>query len=188
MPDAELDDDTAALVASRTEPERFAQLFDRLANEVHRYLSYRSGRDAEDLTGETFARAFASRERFDPTRGSARGWLFGIATNVLRQRRRAEGRRQSALDRDRRLTPRVGATEDAASRVVDRERITRALMDLDDKSQDVVYLVAAVGLSYEDAATALGVPIGTVRSRYSRARRRLAASLADSEVSLPQSQ
>jgi RNA polymerase sigma factor (sigma-70 family) len=177
--DDQLATDEASIVASRVDPARFAEVFEHLARELHRYLSYRAGSEqAEELTAETFARAFAARNRFDPGRGSARAWLYGIATNVLKVQRRTAERRRFAQARERRLAPGPGEAADAATRMAERDRIEVALSRLDPKGQDVIYLIAAVGLSYEEAAAALGVPIGTVRSRYSRARTRMADLLA----------
>lgn len=180
MPKEEqLGPDEVAILASRTDPARFAEVFERRAREVHRYLAYRSrAGDAEELTSETFARAFASRGRFDPGRGSARVWLYGVATNVLKHQRRSEARRLSAQARNRQLTVVPTSTEDHESRLVDRGRMAGAMGRLDEKSQDVIYLIGAVGMSYAETAAALGVPIDTVRSRYSRARHRLTKLLA----------
>ncbi len=72
--------------------------FDEHAADLFRYAARRVGGDvAEDVLAETFSRGIESLASFDPSRGSVRGWLFGIATNVLRKHRRAEARRFSFL-------------------------------------------------------------------------------------------
>src|ERR1039457_283727 len=90
--------DEDALAASLAEPARFAVLFERYVDAIYRYLSFRVGPElAEDLTAETFARAFAGRRRYQVNRGSVKGWLYGIATNLVRENRRDEQRRIRAL-------------------------------------------------------------------------------------------
>jgi RNA polymerase sigma-70 factor (ECF subfamily) len=103
-------------------------------------------------------------------------WLYGIATNVLRNRRRA-------LWRHRRLVEQLAGVQgeivvlDASARAEAAEQM-RSLLSLvatlPRQQQDVVALCVWSGLSYEEAATALAVPIGTVRSRLARARAALA--------------
>jgi RNA polymerase sigma factor (sigma-70 family) len=168
--------DEGALRASLTDGRCFTAVFERRADEIHRYLLHRAGQAyAEELTAETFARAFDGRDGYDPERGSVRAWLFGIATNVLSVHRRAEGRRARAYGR---VALRPGPSNDGPEeQVADRELLRSTLSQLDGRDQDVVYLIAGAGLSYEDTAGALGIPVGTVRSRYSRARRRAAALL-----------
>jgi RNA polymerase sigma-70 factor (ECF subfamily) len=170
--------DEDALAASLAEPARFAVLFERHIDAVHRYLSFRIGPDiAEDLTAETFARAFAGRRRYQVDRGSVKAWLFGIATNLVRENLRDEKKRIKALalsNEDLRLST------DGAVQVAERLRLAAALASLKPEWRSVVLVVGIGGLSYEETAAALHIPIGTVRSRYSRARTQLAASLADS--------
>jgi RNA polymerase sigma factor (sigma-70 family) len=103
-------------------------------------------------------------------------WLYGIAVNVLRNRRRSERRYAAAV---RRL-PAPEAEPDFAAvtdeRVDDGRRMQQALdllHELPEREQEVFILCGWMELSYEDAALALDLPIGTVRSRLSRARARL---------------
>jgi RNA polymerase sigma-70 factor (ECF subfamily) len=100
-------------------------------------------------------------------------WLYGIATNVVRNRRRAERRYRAALARvpAPRFEPEL--TEEVESRVDDERLMRRALellAELPRDQQDVLVLCDWSELSYDDTALALGVPVGTVRSRLSRAR------------------
>jgi RNA polymerase sigma factor (sigma-70 family) len=169
--------DEAALAASLTEPAGFAPIFERRVDGIFRYLSFRAGEAAEDLTAETFAQAFASRRNYKPDRGSVRAWLYGIATNLLRHHRRDEMRRMEALvqasnDQGPSLT-------DGATEVAERLRLGSALASLEPPWRNVVLLIGLGGLTYEEAAAVLDIPVGTVRSQYSRARARLIASLAD---------
>ena len=179
---AELDD-AQVVRASLTDPGAFATLFYRHAGSVHRYVAKRVGpADAEDLVGETFATAFRSRPGFDLGRSDARPWLFGIATNLVHRHWRTEGRR---LRREG-AAPVVVAigdpAEEASSTVFfqgQAEPIARALGRLDPAHLDVLLLVAGPGFTYEEVALALDIPVGTVRSRLSRARRLLREQLGE---------
>ncbi|MDX3193780.1 RNA polymerase sigma factor [Streptomyces sp. MN03-5084-2B] len=184
---AEAGDDAEVITASLRHPERFAVVFDRHAPHIHRYLARRlGGQAAEDLMGETFLIAFDARARYDAAFPSARPWLYGIATNLVGQRRREEAR-------EYRLRASLGPPAEQVSHA-DRvaERVTAqamngalagALSGLARRDRDVLLLIAWEGLAYEEVATALGIPVGTVRSRLNRARRKVRAELAPEEVS-----
>lgn len=175
--------DAELIAESREEPEAFAGLFDRHWPTLYRYVSRRLGREvAEDLVGETFLTAFERRHRFDPRYADARPWLLGIATNLISKHRRTEGARYRALER----TPREVAAEGPAERVsvamsamAVRPALAKALAGLPARDRDVLLLVAWADLSYEETATALGIPTGTVRSRLNRARRKVRSALGD---------
>lgn len=162
------------------DPTVFAVLFDRHFVTIHRYLARRIGNDcADDLAGEVFRIAFERRGRFDTSRDNALPWLYGIATNVLRTRRRNEQRWLRALDRLT-VTAQVMDTDDPFDRMDDRidaqtqvHQIATALRLLTDGDRDSLILYAVEGLSYSEVAVALDIPIGTVRSRINRARRQL---------------
>ncbi|MFF1326859.1 RNA polymerase sigma factor, partial [Streptomyces chartreusis] len=96
------DPDTDASVVERSwaDPDVFAVLFDRYADDIHRYVARRLGTEvADDLMAETFVIAFQQRRRYDLARPQARPWLYGIVTNLVGQHRRAEARRLEALSR-----------------------------------------------------------------------------------------
>ncbi|MYW66204.1 sigma-70 family RNA polymerase sigma factor [Streptomyces sp. SID8379] len=182
--------DTRAIERSREEPEHFAALFNRYADAVHHYAARRLGPEAaEDLTAETFTTAFKQRHRYDLSRADARPWLFGIATNLIGRHRRAEARRFKALSR---IPGPVEHEEPVADRAVSRAgahglrtELAAALAALPARQRDVVLLVAWTDLSYEEAAEALGVPVGTVRSRLSRARSALREALGGTDPTAP---
>lgn len=91
--------DADCLARSLEEPKAFEPIFDRHFSAVHRYLHRRAGRDlADELAAETFAVAFERRASCRSS-GSALPWLYGIATNLLRRRRRTERRRLRAYGR-----------------------------------------------------------------------------------------
>jgi RNA polymerase sigma factor (sigma-70 family) len=176
--------DAEAIEASRSDPPRFAVVFDRHFASLHRYLRRRVGKDlADELAAEAFARAFAGRNRYDTTtHPDARPWLFGIASNLLRRHARTERRRLVAYARTG-VDPISSASEveDAAGRLDAKAagpRIAAALATLGAGQREVLLLFAWAELSYEEIGRALRVPVGTVRSRLSRARSRMRELLA----------
>jgi len=176
-------DDAAIIELSRHEPEYFTELFRRHAPYIQRYVVRRLGQDAaDDIVAETFLLAFRQRDSYDQTRPDARPWLYGIATNLIGKHRRAEIRLYRALAR----TGADPVTESFTDRIDDRvsastasRRLATALARLSAELRDTLLLVAWGDLTYEETATALGVPVGTVRSRISRARSALRRSLGD---------
>jgi RNA polymerase sigma factor (sigma-70 family) len=171
-------DDGQVVRASLGTPAEFALVFDRHFADIHRFVTRRVGRDvADDLAASVFVEAFG-RASFDVTTESARPWLFGIATNLLRRHRRTEVRRLRAYARHGvdPVTAAAGELERVEA-TTDGPRIARALAALQKRDRDVLLLYAWADLTYEEVADALGVPVGTVRSRMSRARRIMRARL-----------
>ena len=169
--------DSEHVEASLLDPQAFTVLFERHAGPVYRYLVKRVGpQDAEDLVGETFATAFRLRTKYDLSRPDARPWLFGIATNLAHHHWRSKGRRQTSYVAAAGGIVTEDHSEEATSLVFfssQEDYIAQALAQMDDAHLDVLLLVAGPGLTYEEVSAALGVPIGTVRSRLSRARHQL---------------
>jgi RNA polymerase sigma factor (sigma-70 family) len=178
--------DSEVIAASAADPEAFRDLFERHFPVLVRYLRRRVGKEtAEDLAVETFVLAFRRRRAYDHAHESARPWLFGIATNLLRHHRRSESRRLLAFARtgvDPIASPDHGF-EEAEDRAVVRRAgpaVARALAALRPEERDVLLLYAWGDLTYAEVAAAVGVPVGTVRSRLARARGRLRELLAAS--------
>ena len=158
---------------SLSDPRRFGVIFDRHFHAVHGYLARRIGEGrADDLAASTFATAFERRDRFRLEASTARPWLLGIATNLLRNDRRAEKRALETLGRLGRSMGASGSPEPG-----DALPLGEMLGGLDRERRDVLLLYAWEELSYEEIAAALGIPVGTVRSRLSRARAQLRAAL-----------
>jgi RNA polymerase sigma factor (sigma-70 family) len=177
--------DAEVIVSSLTAPEAFGSVFDRHFAAVHRYLARRVGRErADDLASQTFTVAFARRASFRPDALGARPWLLGIATHLLLNDRRSE---QRLLETMARLSAQRGADVSHSDR--DRSEVdgalAAALAGLDVDQRDVLLLVAWGELSYEEIAEALAIPVGTVRSRLSRARAYLRAHLDVRSTSTP---
>jgi RNA polymerase sigma factor (sigma-70 family) len=171
--------DAELLRQSIGDSNAFAELYRRHRSSVARYIARRLGAEmCEDVTAEVFIRAFGGRAGYVPERDSALPWLLGIANHVIGDHRRVEARRLAALSRAV-VGPRsVPAPEirAVAPDVVDE------LRRLPKHQRDTLLLVVWGELSYEEAASGLGVPIGTVRSRIARARTRLARALEQQSI------
>ena len=182
------DNDAAVIAASLEEPASFSAIFDRHATTLYRYFVRRVGAsEADALLGEMFRVAFERRETYDTSRPDARPWLYGIATNILAKHRRREARRLRATARlvaERSapvdLADGVAATLDAAELW---PRVSEMIAELPDGERDALLLFVWEQLSYEEIAASLEIPVGTVRSRLNRVRRRLRALDAPMEVS-----
>ena len=176
-------DESLLQASANGDPQAFSELYERHARTIYNYLFRRLAdwSEAEDLTAVVFLEAFRRRSEVVVVEGKLLPWLYGVSTNVLRNRRRA-------LWRHRRLVaqlasqpgtdgaPDVAARSEAAEQMRSvLERVAR----LPRRQQDVVALCVWSGLSYEEAAAALGVPVGTVRSRLSRARASLESPLGE---------
>jgi len=143
-------------------------------------LTRRIGRMmADDLASGTFTVAFERRGSFRADAHSARPWLLGIASNLMRNQWRTEQRAMAVLSR---LSSDVAAVThrelDADAETLGGELLAKVLGELDHGPRDVLLLYAWEGLSYEEIAAALEVAVGTVRSRLARARERMRIALA----------
>jgi RNA polymerase sigma factor (sigma-70 family) len=163
--------------AQAGDADAFGLFFERHARTIYNYCFRRIGdwAVAEDLVSVVFLEAWRRRDkRLAP--GKELPWFLGIATNVLRNRRRSERRYAAALRRVPTPEPDAGFMDESEERL-DDERLMRRTLELlsrlPRRELDVFVLCAWFDLSYEDAALALGIPMGTVRSRLSRARARL---------------
>ena len=162
----------------------FGVLFRRHANAVYNHCFRRtaSWADAEDLTSAVFLEAWRSRSRLRASAGgSALPWLLGIATNMERNLSRSLRRHQRTISRVP-PDPAGGDPADDVAAKVDAERQMRAALQslaLSTRELDVLSLCDWDGLTYAEAAIALDIPVGTVRSRLSRARERLRSALAE---------
>lgn len=158
-------------------PDAFGVLFERHAKLIFNYCFRRIGNreTAREMLQVVFLEAWRRRDKELPP-DKVLPWLYGIATNVVRNQRRSERRFAASLSR----LPSAEAEPDFADRAVERldyerqaEKAIGLLHALPRREQDVFVLCVGMELSYEDAAYALDIPIGTVRSRLSSARARL---------------
>ncbi|MFI9831068.1 sigma-70 family RNA polymerase sigma factor [Streptomyces sp. NPDC051913] len=172
-----------ALAARAGDPEAAEHFVRALHGDVLRYVTHLSGdpQNAHDLTQDTFARAFGSLHRYEG-RASARTWLLSIARRaVVDNLRRAAARPRIADAVDWRM-----AVERSRPCGLPGFEEGVALLDLletlPEDRKEAFLLTQVVGLSYEEAAGFVGCPVGTVRSRVSRARASLDRLLLDSDA------
>ena len=167
------EDDALIIEASLEAPHRFEEIFDRHYQTVRRYAQRAVGPDAgEEVAAQAFLEAFAHRERFDAAYSSARPWLLGIATNLIRHHARSERVHWTAL---RRMTVERDeedpATEDGLDAARAAPAIVAALATLAESDRDAFLMYALGELTYPEVAEAMGIPVGTVRSKIFRVRR-----------------
>jgi RNA polymerase sigma-70 factor (ECF subfamily) len=176
-------DDAELWRAAGADPEAFGELYERHAQAVFAFCARRTGdlTLAEDLTSVVFLEAWRRRRSVRLSGHSALPWLLGTAHNVVRNQRRSLRRHRAAVLRLSANDVSPSGEEEVIARVDAQRTLSAALTAVErlpQEQQDVVNLVLWSGLSYQDAAQALGVPVGTVRSRVARARAALGASLA----------
>jgi RNA polymerase sigma factor (sigma-70 family) len=176
--------DAEVLAAAVTDPDRFAVLYDRYAQQLYAYARRRLGHEiAQDVIAETFIAAFKARARYQHTRPDAKAWLYSILTKQIALHHRNEVARFRMLARlqpDRLSEGHADRVSESASAQAARAPLIGALNKLSNRDRDVLLLVAWEDLTYEQVADVLGIPVGTVRSRLNRARRKIRKALADS--------
>jgi RNA polymerase sigma factor (sigma-70 family) len=162
-----------------------AEIFSPHLDAIYNYCYRRSGSwsVAEDLTSSVFLEVWKSRHRAVELDGSLLPWLYGVATNVCRNHQRSQRRQARALTRLRLAdVPNGQAADDVVEQLDAEGRAARALERLGRlpvSDQDVFFLICWEELTYAEAAEALEIPVGTVRSRLARVRRHL--RLADDQ-------
>lgn len=149
------------------------------------YSITRNNADAEDLVQDTLLRAYRAIERFDGR--YPRAWLLTIMRNaqVNRVRRKRPELMHDPDETMSRMADESAEAADAETQLMDQEfeaPIEAALNALPEKFRKVVELVDLNELSYQEAADALGIPVGTVMSRLHRARRNIRAHLEASQA------
>ncbi|WP_405665010.1 sigma-70 family RNA polymerase sigma factor [Streptomyces sp. NBC_01166] len=171
-------DDAELITRSLDDPELFAGLYDRHAADIHRYTARRLGEGAaDDITAEVFLVAFRTRARYDSAHRLARPWLYGIAANLIGKHRRSEVRALKALARTGEDPVAASWSERSDDRIAVQAPLAGALAALSPGDRHVLLLVAWADLGYQEVAEALGIPLGTVRSRLNRARRKVREAL-----------
>jgi RNA polymerase sigma-70 factor (ECF subfamily) len=173
-----------SLPGEKDEPPKDGELTARILAEVpvlrrHAQSLLYSRADAEDLVQDCLETALQKAGSLqDP--GRLRGWLFSILNNLFLMRLRREARRGRVLPIEE-FADSLAASVPPADR--DRARdLARAMGRLSAEHRQILLLINLEGQSYQEAAEALGVPIGTVMSRLARARQRLRAVLQGDEL------
>ncbi|KOU65486.1 RNA polymerase sigma factor [Streptomyces sp. IGB124] len=171
------------------DPDAYAELFDSYSRTLYNHAFRMTGdwAVAEDVMSAAFLEAWRLRGTVDPEGGSLRPWLLGVTTNIARNHCRSNRRFRAAAAV---AAAAAGAAavpdhaEEVAGRLDDRRQIAATLAQLSAlrrPEREVLLLCLCEGLEYAEAARVLGIPVGTVRSRLSRARTKL-RKLADAEL------
>lgn len=177
--------DEELLAAATTDKAAFLEFYDRHVEQVIAFGVRRLGDSDQvaDLVAEVFLAVLRSAGSYDPRRGTARAWLYGIAANVVaggRRRAAKEAGAYAQLSGRRLLEPddyaELDSRLDAASAA---RRLSEAMARVPRADRVVLELVALDQLTVTEAAAALGIRPGAARSRLARARRRLRADLTD---------
>jgi RNA polymerase sigma-70 factor (ECF subfamily) len=143
------------------------------------YLILGDADDAEDITQETFLRAYHNLKRFDSAR-PLRPWLLSIAANLAKNRHRSAARYLAAITRSFRAEPPTALdVEGHAVQGLDADQLWKAVRQLNADDQQIIYLRFFLDLSTAEAAQALDVAEGTVKSRLNRAVGRLRVIIKD---------
>jgi RNA polymerase sigma factor (sigma-70 family) len=178
-------DDVELWELSASDPEAFGEIFQRHARSVFALCFWRTGDAAvaEDVTSVVFLEAWRRRDHVVLEQRSALPWLLGVANHTSRNATRSIRRHSQALRRldGRRSSPDDDAVIDRLDAEISLGVVNEAVRDLTEQDREIVLLVFWSGLSYEATAVALGIPVGTVRSRVSRTRRKLQLRLGHDE-------
>lgn len=174
------DEELSVLVVRARDGDEVARsaFVSRTIDDVWRYCAHLLDPSrADDATQATYLRALRSLHAF---RGdsSPRTWLLGVARNTCLDERRASARRRRLLDRVAERAATDAGTSDGDLAAVEGDEL---LARLEPDRREAFVLTQLLGFSYDEAATTLGCPIGTVRSRVARARRDLLAAEAGSD-------
>ena len=155
----------------------FTALVEREGQDVYSYLARRAPAEAEDLLGRVWVEAFAARRTFDPARGSARSWLFGVARHVLLR----HWRDLRSVPRDPAFATIGWDSWDEVDARLDSAALAgplrAALADLPEGDREMLLLIAWEQLTPTEAAAVVGIGAGTARTRLHRARARMRAAL-----------
>jgi RNA polymerase sigma-70 factor (ECF subfamily) len=180
----------AQLVTSAAAGDRdaFAAIYHRHHEAVFRFARTMTGSSglAEDVTQEVFIALMRDLPRYQPLRAQLTTYLYGVARNVTRNRLRRE-RRFVGLDAVGGRVPEPSTDTNVEGALADAQAIDRlrqVIRALPSRYREVVILCELHGLTYADAAVAIGSPVGTVRSRLHRARRLMAERLQPGERGL----
>jgi RNA polymerase sigma factor (sigma-70 family) len=167
----------------------FRQLVANHQQRLHRFVVKHIGwgSDAEDITQQAFMEAAINYASF---KGESQlsTWLYGIAMNLVRNYLSRAPHRRYTFEDDESLNDTRADSPDPSEQLAQTQAIQAlqaALDELPAEMRDVLLLVAHEELSYEDAAVMMSIPVGTVRSRVSRARTALRKRMTSQGIHLP---
>lgn len=176
-------DDSLLRLATAGREDAFVELYRRKQGQIYKFALHMSGSGsvAEEVTQEVFMSLIRNADGFDAGRGSLTGYLYGIARNhVLRALER--DRNYVAMEDDVVVVSSAETPLGDLTRTETIESVRQAVLSLPGNYREVVVLCDLQEVHYAEAATMLNVPIGTVRSRLSRARAMLVEKLRTSST------
>jgi RNA polymerase sigma-70 factor (ECF subfamily) len=170
--------DEQLLADARRDATAFAELYDRHAHDLLRWLRRQTNRDAaQELLAETFAQAWRARRRYRRAKGPARSWLFAIAQHLVYgyyRRRAVEDRARRRLGMDvAELAPRDEESHERLDALAMRAELQRGLASLPAPTRAAVVLRVVDQLDYDELAARLGCSNQAARIRVSRGLRAL---------------
>jgi RNA polymerase sigma-70 factor, ECF subfamily len=194
----ELTDDGLLRRMIAGDEDAFTLLYRRRHPAIFRFALHMCGNAAvaEDVTQEVFMTLIRDAKRFDPARGTPAAFLFGVARNHLRKRWEQDRHSAPLLLEDDALANKLsvhgvsgngnghGSFTDSHDLFASLEtigRVRQAIATLPENYREAVVLCELEEMSYEEAAEALGCPVGTVRSRLHRGRALLLEKLRETQ-------
>jgi RNA polymerase sigma factor (sigma-70 family) len=178
-------DDEALLSRSGADPDAMELLYRRLVGRTVAFAvrRCRNPEEVHDLVAAIWLEVIEAADGFDPDRGRALSWIYGVSANLVADRRRRETREQQAL---RRLGGRRVLDDDDLERLdsaIDAERVSEPIRDgveaLSHAERAAFELVAIDGMNSRQAAHSLGIEPAALRMRLARARRKLIETLPE---------
>jgi RNA polymerase sigma-70 factor (ECF subfamily) len=168
----------------QAQEETLRALYDEHASALLSYTMRLTGRDraaAEDIVQETLIRAWRNLDKFEDGKGSVRSWLFTVARRIAIDAYRSQQARPIEVgDAMLSVVPAAGAMDSSLDRIV----VLDALASLSPDHRAVIFETYYRGRSIDEAAAALGIPAGTVKSRSYYGLRSLKLALAERGVTL----
>jgi RNA polymerase sigma-70 factor (ECF subfamily) len=166
-------------LAAKGDEAAFLQLYQRHQGPVFRFALHMSGQveTAEEIVQEVFLSLLAAPKGFVAQNGSLQGYLIGTARNMIRNGLRLAGRYQAWRYVEAEPATVGGELFDALSKEQELRELRAAILSLPPNYREIVALCDLEGMDYSQAASHLGCPLGTVRSRLHRARAILAAKM-----------
>lgn len=180
MPAVEITEQALLAQVRDLDQRALGQVHDRYYPEIYRYALYRTGRTevAEDIAGEVFLRLLDALHGGRPPRTTLRGWLYGVAANLVADHFRRAPRESAELDENAAGASSPAAEAEARLRA---ESVRAAMRQLTAEQQETLTLRFGEGLSVEETAAALGKSVNAVKALQFRAVEALRRVLGVSE-------